>query len=158
MGRAPEAGDLILPSRLGDHRSVNQALKKFHEDCDRIGLRTRRLHDLRRTFITLARTDGARKDVLEVVTHGSRGDIVDVYSSLPWQLLCEEIAKLKLALPTYPTLTPDGEPSEFATALATGAAEGTAQIQQRPGTIADSGPFEFAGWTGLENAWAPATG
>ena len=28
MGRAPEAGDLILPSRLGDHRSVNHALKK----------------------------------------------------------------------------------------------------------------------------------
>jgi len=36
--------------------------------------------------------------VLEVVTHGSRGDIVDVYSSLPWSLLCEEVGKLKLSV------------------------------------------------------------
>jgi integrase len=98
MGRAATADDLIIPSRRGRNRSHGHGLKRFHEDLDRIGLRRRRQHDLRRTFISLARTDGARKDVLERVTHGSRGDIVDLYTELPWALLCEEVAKLKVAL------------------------------------------------------------
>ncbi len=98
MGRPAGTDDLLIPSRLGAHRSVNHSLKRFHEDCDRIGLRRRRQHDLRRTFITLARTDGARADVLEVVTHGPRGSIVDVYTSLPWSLLCGEVGKLRLGL------------------------------------------------------------
>ncbi|NJK31968.1 MAG: radical SAM protein [Deltaproteobacteria bacterium] len=37
----------------------------------------------------------ARKDVLERVTHGHRGDIVDMYTEVPWALLCEEVAKLR---------------------------------------------------------------
>ena len=62
IGRSPRADDLIVPSRLGACRSVNHSLKRFHEDLERIGLRPRRQHDLRRSFITIARTDGARKD------------------------------------------------------------------------------------------------
>jgi hypothetical protein len=58
----------------------------------------RRQHDARRSFISLARSDGARKDVLEWVTHGPRGDIVDLYTTLPWELLCAEVAKLKIQL------------------------------------------------------------
>ena len=96
--------------------------------------------------------------MLEVITHGSRGDIVDVYSSLPWTLLCEEIAKFSLTLPACPAATPDDNPAQFATALATGDAEDAAQIEQRPGTVSDSGPFEFAGWTGLEPAASGVTG
>jgi hypothetical protein len=38
---------------------------------------------LRRTFIALAQVDGARRDLLETITHGPRGDIINVYSSLP---------------------------------------------------------------------------
>jgi hypothetical protein len=53
----------------------------------------------RRTFVTLARTDGARKDVLERITHGPRGDIVDLYTSLPWGLLCDEVSRLRIDLP-----------------------------------------------------------
>lgn len=85
-------------SRRGLNHSHGHGLKRFHEDLDRIGLRRRRQHDLRRMFISLARTDGARKDLLECVTHGSRGDIIDVYTKLPWALLCEEMAKLRIAL------------------------------------------------------------
>ena len=58
--------------------------------------RHRRSHDLRRTFITLARVDGARGDILEHVTHAQRGDIINVYTSLRWAALCEEVAKLKV--------------------------------------------------------------
>ncbi len=98
MGRPPTQDDLIIPSRRGANRGCNHSLVRFREDLSRLGLRRRRQHDLRRTFISLARTDGARKDVLERCTHGSRGDIVDLYTELPWALLCEEVAKLKVSL------------------------------------------------------------
>jgi integrase len=98
IGRAPSADDLIIPLRRGLNRSRHHSLEKFREDLQRLGMRRRRQHDLRRTFISLARTDGARKDVLERVTHGNRGDIVDMYTELPGALLCEEVAKLRITL------------------------------------------------------------
>jgi integrase len=117
MKRAPTAEDLIVPSRLGRNRSKNQGITKFHDDLERIGLRRRRQHDLRRTFISLARADGARKDVLEHVTHGRPGGIIDLYTELPWPLLCEEVGKLRvkllegkvLAFPSIESSTPVGE-------------------------------------------------
>jgi hypothetical protein len=109
MGKEAGPEDLIIPSRRGVNRSRHHSLWKFGEDLDRLGLRRRRQHDLRRTFISLARTDGARKDVLERVTHGNRGDIVDLYTELPWAVLCEEVAKLKLTLPAATVLRwPEG--------------------------------------------------
>ena len=47
-------------------------------------------------MISLARADGASKDVLETVTHGARGDIVDSYTTLPWANVCHEVAKLRV--------------------------------------------------------------
>jgi integrase len=73
------------PERLGEHRRVCRARRRFHEDLARLGLRKRRVHDLRRTFISLALADGARNDVLRWVTHGPDGDIVDLYTTLPWR-------------------------------------------------------------------------
>ena len=67
-------------------------------DLETLGLRKRRGHDLRRTFITLAQVDGVRRDLLETITHGPRGDIVNVYTSFPWPALCEEVRKLKIEL------------------------------------------------------------
>jgi hypothetical protein len=98
LGRQPKPDDLLIPSREERNRNVNHALKRFHEDLERVDLRKRRQHDARRTFITLARSDGARKDVLEWVTHGPRGDIVDLYTTLPWETLCAEVAKLRISL------------------------------------------------------------
>jgi integrase len=99
MGEEAQPDELIIPSRRGVHRSRHHSLWKFGEDLDRLGMRRRRQHDLRRTFISLARTDGARKDVLERITHGNRGDIVDLYTELPWGVLCEEVVRLKLSPP-----------------------------------------------------------
>ena len=96
MGHEPGPEDLIVPSRRGRNRSVNHMLKKFHQDLERIGLRQRRQHDSRRTFITLARADGARKDILRLVTHGPEGDILDIYSEMPWQPLCEAVMALRI--------------------------------------------------------------
>jgi hypothetical protein len=63
-----------------------------------LGLRHRRGHDLRRTMISLARTDGARKDILELCTHTPRksGNTIDLYTTFPWEALCAEVAKLKV--------------------------------------------------------------
>ena len=57
------------------------------------GIRSRRGHDLRRTFVSLAEADGVRRDAIESGTHGARGDIMSMYTSLPWPTLCEEWAK-----------------------------------------------------------------
>ena len=46
----------------------------------------------------LAQVDGARRDLLETISHGPRGDIVSVYTTFPWPALCAEIAKLKIEL------------------------------------------------------------
>ncbi len=95
-GRRPSPDDLIVPSRRGAPRNANHMLRRFHEDLDRVGLRERRQHDTRRTFISIARADGARADVLRTMTHGATGDIVDSYTTLPWATLCEEVAKVRI--------------------------------------------------------------
>ncbi len=52
----------------------------------------------RRTFISVARADGARPDILRWATHGPTGDITDLYTTLPWATLCEEVAKVRISL------------------------------------------------------------
>jgi len=61
-------------------------------------LGTRRTHDARRTFVSLSLADGARRDILRWITHGPEGDVVSLYTTLPWKALCEEVAKLNIGL------------------------------------------------------------
>ncbi len=74
-------------------------------------------HRGRQGFITLAQVDGARRDLLESITHGPRGDIVSVYTTFPWPALCEEVAKLKISLREGKVLDEDSGAlaTEFAT-------------------------------------------
>jgi integrase len=102
MGRAPRADDLIVPSLQGLNRRARHGRKRFYDDLDRLGLRRRRFHDLRRTFISLCLSDGARKDVLRWVSHGGSGDVMDLYTSLPWSALCDAVAALRLSTSTSP--------------------------------------------------------
>ena len=113
----PTPDDYVTPTRNMTERTAQETPKQLHEDLDLLGLRRRRGHDLRRTFITLAQVDGARRDLLETVTHGPRGDIVSIYTTFPWPALCEEVAKLKIGLREGVLL--DGEFGEFATEFAT---------------------------------------
>jgi len=74
FGRIPEPDDLVCPippggKLSGAMRDKNYSYKKMGQDLELLGLRHRRVHDLKRTMITLARTDGARKDILELITH-----------------------------------------------------------------------------------------
>jgi integrase len=103
MGRAPKSEDLIFPSAKpelvhGLYRNPNEQRKFFYNLCDELGLRRRRVHDFRRTFISLARDDGAQRDVIRWITHPPDGDILDTYTTPAWSLLCGEIAKLKIEL------------------------------------------------------------
>jgi integrase len=99
FGRTPGPDDLIIPSRLGKNRSANHMLKKFHQDLERLGIRARRQHDLRRTFISLCLGDGGRSDILRWVTHSRpRTATIDDYTTLVRNPLCEEVAKLRITL------------------------------------------------------------
>ncbi|CAN5241750.1 hypothetical protein BH11MYX1_BH11MYX1_53300 [soil metagenome] len=61
--------------------------------------RDRRGHDMRRTFISLARTDGALDGPLRWVTHGPDAkSMIDLYSTFTWATLCAEVVKLKISL------------------------------------------------------------
>jgi integrase len=118
FGRSPTADDLIVPTRNLTERPSPDAQKSLLLDLSTLQLRPRRGHDLRRTFITLAQVDGARRDLLETITHGPRGDIINVYTTFPWPALCDEVRKLKV---TVRSSDPGGAiDAGFATSFATG--------------------------------------
>jgi integrase len=104
MGREPRPDDLIVPAptrRLfpaGRMRDKNYSRRGLMEDFAAVGLRHRRGHDLRRTMISLARSDGARKDLLETCTHTPKGGrtAIDLYTTFEWGALCAEVAKLRV--------------------------------------------------------------
>ncbi len=172
MGRKPKAGDLIIPSREGRNRNVNHGLKRFHQDLTRLGLRKRRLHDLRRTFISLALGDGARKDILRWMTHGPTTDIMDLYTTLPWEAYCREMMKLKIevreglliSLPRAATgngggaIGGDGADGQPATTRATPSESASSEKEKSQKSHSTSGSSQEAGWTGLEPAASGVTG
>src|SRR5215831_11995548 len=98
MGRQPTPDDLLIPSSERKHLLDPQVLLRFHQDLEALGFRARRTHDARRSFVSLSLADGARRDVLRWITHGPEGDIVSLYTTLPWATLCEELSKLNLDL------------------------------------------------------------
>ena len=98
FGRAPKADDLILPNEIGEHRTDLNVGPALDRDLKRLGLRHRTHHNLRRTFISLGRADGANRDVLKTVTHDQVGDNFDGYTTFPWHVRCEAVLCLKIEL------------------------------------------------------------
>ena len=103
FGRAPTPKDLIMPwvPKLGDMEPwrTDTIWKRLQRDLDLLGLRPRRVHDFRRTFISLCRQDGARDDLLKWVTHGRPPGIMDVYTTPPWPALCAQMQALEMPAP-----------------------------------------------------------
>lgn len=116
LGRTPREDDVLIPSTVGVKRSVSYALKQFKEDLAALGLRERRIHDLRRTFISLALADGADGQLLRWVTHDPPRDQFSQYVSPPWPALCREVAKLRI--PALGLVERGEEPSEERAATA----------------------------------------
>jgi len=96
FGRSPRPGDLVIPALRAKTRLDTTAQHDFGRDLVRLGLRHRRGHDLRRTMISLARSDGADRDKLKACTHGPSGSIIDLYTTWEWSVLCSEVAKLAI--------------------------------------------------------------
>jgi integrase len=104
-GCQPSPEDLIVPTLTLKRRTPKEAQDALVGDLKLLGLRVeagtrmnRRGHDLRRAFVSLAQADGARRDVIEWGTHGPRGDIMSMYTSMPWPTICEEWSKLRIEL------------------------------------------------------------
>ena len=98
MGSAPTPDDYIVPyatPRTRDgHHTRSTYYKAFVNGCRSAGIPNKSLHSMRHTMITLARRGGARKDILEQVTHNAKGDIVDRYTHRDWAELCEPVAAI----------------------------------------------------------------
>lgn len=114
-GRTPEPGDLVVPvpaepKRKGRVRTVGTMLnkdwiwKRLRWDCDTLGIRRRRVHDLRRTGISLAIEDGADELILKRGTHAPPRHVMALYTSVQWKTLCREVAKLALDRPATGTV------------------------------------------------------
>jgi hypothetical protein len=123
FGRAPRPDDFIVPSRRGPQhcRTVRRSLANLVEtrekkgrtghrlsDCDAAGVTPLTIHRLRDTCISLARRDGARKDVFERISHNAKGDIVDGYTLFDWAPLCEAMLALRFDLTGSAPALPSG--------------------------------------------------
>lgn len=107
FGRPPRPEDLVCPvppepprqgkmKPAGSMRDKNWARKRFLRDLAALELRHRRAHDLRRTGISLARSDGANGDMLDRGTHAAPTEVMDLYTSPEWEALCREVGKMKI--------------------------------------------------------------
>ncbi len=122
MGRQPTPDDLVLPIPLGDKnagelRTRQYSGDRFRLDLALLNMRHRRGHDLRRTFISLTRSDGARSDILRRVTHKPPPEVFEGYTTFEWPVVCAEVLKLKIS-----RRTDDAE--VFAISRASGNVEG----------------------------------
>lgn len=108
FGRPPEPTDLIFPrlpddppSRHGNVRDKNYERRRRDADLERLGLRNRRGHDLRASFITHALDDGADRAVLERLTHPSsaKASAFDGYRRIEWGEACRAVGALRVEVP-----------------------------------------------------------
>ncbi len=97
-GRAPRPTDLVIPFEDAKaHRTKNNGYDPHIKVLAELEMAHRRQHDLRRTFITLCRAGGATRDILKWVSHGPpRSNIMDDYTSPPWEMLCAQVECLKV--------------------------------------------------------------
>ena len=100
-GRPPSGDDFIVPdpATMGA-RTQNKAGKDHRADAEVLGIYVpgRLTHGLRRWFISTCRNASARTEVVELMTHNAKGEVIDAYTSWEWSTLCDEISKLEVDL------------------------------------------------------------
>lgn len=109
--RHPGPDDLVVPRcRPAPSKRPQHIASEMHS-CNSLGAKAvrryatklgiddtgRDFHSFRRGMITVARTDGAPKDVIERITHNAAGEMIDGYTYFGWETLCEAMAKVRLA-------------------------------------------------------------
>jgi len=72
-------------------RTRSKAGKDHRGDVELLGIyrRGRLTHGLRRRFISACRNASARAEVIELMTHNAKGEIVDLYTTWQWPTLCK---------------------------------------------------------------------
>jgi hypothetical protein len=148
--RPPTRDDFIVPNRQGGNHTKSSAYKMFRRAQAKVEVENRTLHATRNTFISIARSNGARADVVERVTHNASGDVIDIYTTFEWRPLCEAVALFDLDLdprdaePLFvapkPGLEAGGSPG---TDAKTSVRSRSQQRSQRSGKDAD-GPLDDA--------------
>ena len=107
MKRDPLPDDLVVPrppddvanarlTKNPEMRSKTFIRDRLVGDLALLGFRHRRGHDLRHTFIGLARSDGARTEILRRVTHKPPPEVIEGYTFFEWPVVCAEVEKLKV--------------------------------------------------------------
>jgi integrase len=79
-------------------RNNSWVYHRWVQDLATLGLRHRRVHDLRRTLISLAKGDGADEPLLKYGTHAAPRHVMGLYTSYEWKRVCAEISKFRLSL------------------------------------------------------------
>lgn len=119
FGRHPKLGDLIVPDlHTKRARTKNQTIKALYRDLEKAKIERKGTHAFRRFFVTFARSDGARSDVVERITHNAKGEQIDGYTYFGWDVLCEAVACLRIDLRR-------GEVVQMARVAATGSHDAT---------------------------------
>lgn len=81
----------------GEMRTNSTVQKRFLKDLALLGLRERRGHDLRSTFITLAQEDGGLQNILEKCTHTpGNAKAIKGYTIYTWPVRSAEVAKFRI--------------------------------------------------------------
>lgn len=105
-GRPPGPEDLIAPDAdPGEHRDASNSLKRFKIDLRVLGLRYRRQHDARRTWLSMVLAAGASETHAKWVAHGPPPTVLADYTTLPWATLCRVVEGL---VPVRSTAESDG--------------------------------------------------
>lgn len=106
MGRAPKPDDLVLPlppeakTKHGPWRRKGYSYDRLEKDLLTLGFRHRRGHDLRRTMISLCRSNGALTDILRRATHKPSREVIEGYTTFEWEVVCREVAKHPVRRPS----------------------------------------------------------
>jgi integrase len=98
--RPPTLDDFIVPTqpRYGSGaRTKSSAYDAFQRSLKAVGVTNRTAHATRNTFISVARSGGARPDVIEQITHNAKGTIIDGYTTFEWQPLCDAVLCFSVA-------------------------------------------------------------
>ncbi len=131
--RVPSSSDLVLPRASGTLHSRNSAgAKAVRRHADMVGMAagTRDFHSFRRAFVTLARTDGAPVEIVERITHNSRGEQIDGYTYFGWESLCDAVSRVRLERHEGRVLQLDPALRGYANCYAGGIGGGIAAISQ----------------------------
>ncbi len=141
LGKQPGPDDLVVPTPkptnkgprvpAGSMRSSGWSWKRFAQDLELLGYRHRRGHDLRRTCISLARSDGAIMDILRRGTHRPPKEVIEGYTTFEWDVQCRELLKLQL------NPGPMGEVIAMPMAVGAAPPEGSIQARSKDGEVSE---------------------